>query len=530
MRTIKGTNPRVVGAIVFGVLGLLTAIFIRLMNYEIRRDEQMYATPALLLERYDLYTDIFYNHVPGSAWLFRLVMVALGTDHLLMAARLGVFCGWLLFSASVGWITYRLTRSPVMTLFAVLLILSNDTLLGTTGMAATNNMLPMPFAYLGLGLFVLGVADDRGRPLLIAAGGLSLALAASTKGSAIAFIPPVAIAAFFLPLKAKLAARLQRVVLPLAAGGIAGALPVLLYLAADSERFLAHVVGFHTGPHVAYWAAQTGSVADVAMSAGAKAKLAYLTWFSGTNMLFIFMVVLLLVHLARGGSPASLVGKLLTGPILLVSAAFLAAFVMSFIPTPGFPQYFAPPLVCSPLLLALLYDRLDQRGRLRMQQALIAASVVVVMVNAPRLTQHLARLPFPEKWTVSRVHQNGIAIARRLADAGVSGKVATIAPLYPLEAGLSVYPELATGQFAYRTAAFTSDNLKRFYRTTTPTEIRALLDADPPAALLVGFEPELEAPMVRFAQDRGYLRVVDLGLTDRYGTGILYIRPGNAAQ
>jgi hypothetical protein len=124
-----------------------------------------------------------------------------------------------------------------------------------------------------------------------------------------------------------------------------------------------------------------------------------------------------------------------------------------------------------------------------------------------------------------RVHQHGVSIAERLAEAQIEGRVATFAPVYPLEGGLPVYPELATGQFAYRAAEYTDADLARHYVMTSPTEIEALFRSDPPAALLVGFEPALEAPMVRFAEDNGYRRVEDLGLADRYGEGILYLRP-----
>jgi hypothetical protein len=123
-----------------------------------------------------------------------------------------------------------------------------------------------------------------------------------------------------------------------------------------------------------------------------------------------------------------------------------------------------------------------------------------------------------------QVHRHGIALAERLAEAQVAGKVATLAPIYPLEAELPVYSELATGQFAYRTAEYTDADLLRHYTTTSPTEIQALFRDDPPAAFLVGFEPVLEAPMVRFARENGYLRVEDLGISDRYGRGTLYLR------
>ena len=111
------------------------------------------------------------------------------------------------------------------------------------------------------------------------------------------------------------------------------------------------------------------------------------------------------------------------------------------------------------------------------------------------------------------------------------GKVATLAPIYPLEGGLEVYPELATGPFAYRTGDITPPTLAAQYRMTSPTRIGALLASDPPAALLLGFDATLEAPMVAYAEANGYDRVADLGIRDRYGTAVLYLRrPGQAVS
>jgi hypothetical protein len=152
--------------IVLCLAGMLMTIFARLMNFEMRRDEQLYVPPAALLDDRSLYADFFYNHVPGSAWLFHAVKLGLGTDHLLLAARLGVFMGWVLLAVGVAWICWRLTRSLSVTIFAIIAVLANDLLLNQSGMTGTNNLLPLPFAFLGFGVFLMSVENERGRPFL----------------------------------------------------------------------------------------------------------------------------------------------------------------------------------------------------------------------------------------------------------------------------------------------------------------------------------------------------------------------------
>lgn len=507
-------------------LVLLLLIFSRLMNFELRKDEQLYAAPARLLSDYKLYSDFFYNHTPGSAWLFHWVMNGIGTDHLLFAARLGVFAGWMVFGVCLIAITFRLTRSPAMATLAVLLIMTNEALLNQTGMTATNNLLPLVATYVGLGLFVLGLSNRQFRLLMILASGIIISMAAVFKANAIVFVPVVVAAAFLLPRDVTLRERLKQVVAPLAVGGILGSIPILYYLAVDPNKFIAHVISFHTGPHLAYWLAHSGGDEDmVAMSAGSKALLAYGMWFNNANLLFMFAAIFLSACLLQTTPLKTLIHRVSWGRIFVVLACVIAALVMGFVPTPGFPQYFTQPLACTPLLLALLYAELDAVERQRAQPGIVAISLVMALAGLPQLIQYAPRLVSPSSWTVERVHGAGLKISQQLANAGVSGKIATLAPIYPLEGGLSVYPVFATGQFAYRTAEFTDNNLRKYYRSTSPTEVPAFLAADPPAGILVGFEARLEAPLVKFAEQNGYRRIENLGISDRYGEAVLYISP-----
>jgi hypothetical protein len=507
------------------VVALLLAIFARMMNFEMRRDEQLYAAPAALLDNWSPYADFFYNHVPGSAWLFHATKVLLGGDHVLLTARLSVFSGWVLLAFGVAWISWRLTKSLAVTIFMIVAVLANDVLFNQTGMTGTNNLLPLSFALLGLGCFLFSVDDDRGRPMLAAAAGLLLALAASFKANAIGFVFPVAIAALVLPRQAQFMQRFRRIVLPLFAGGVVGALPVFYYLIADPWLFLAHTVSFHTGPHVDYWANRATGDEEAAMALGAKVKLAYDMWFGGANLVIVLMIALLLAYVVSSSAPREAFRKLIDPRLLMVTATLIVAAALSFIPTPSFPQYFTQPLVCLLLLTGLLSAGLSPQVRSALSPAFVAATVVILLINGPRLAQSLPRLVTPSSWTVMRTHNFGVALASRLRELGVAGKIATLAPIYPLEGQLDVYPEFATGQFVYRVADIAKPELLRYYRTTSPAKVEAFLTADPPAAILTGFEPELEAPMLRFAQSHGYLRIDDLGIKDRYGKAVLHVRP-----
>ncbi|MFN0023034.1 MAG: hypothetical protein ACKVS5_03970 [Parvularculaceae bacterium] len=515
-----------------GLASILAAagMFARLMNYEMRRDEQLYVSPAALLDDARLYQDFFYNHVPGSAWLFHGTDALFGDGGLLFSARVTIFLAWVLFAAGIAFFTFRLTRSATATLMAVALIGANDFLLGVTGSTATNNFLPLPFAYAGLCLFALGV---RGEGVLRAgsrnagphfftlfAAGLSFAVALSIKVSAIAFVAPVAVAAFLLPGGISVAARLKSVVLPFALGGILGALPVLIELARAPDLFLAHVVQYHTGPHVAYWRGHPAGEDDVALSLGAKAMLAHQIWFGGVNLLLGLAALISVVSFARQREGAA-IGLAVLG---IAVAASVALF--GFAPTPSFPQYYAPLSIALVFLIAVVGSGKPAAKADGLTIAMAAIAALALVAGAPRLLQHMPRLAKPSSWTVVKIHAAGRALADEIEKAGVSGKVLTFLPVYPLEGGLDVYPEFATGQFVYRTGDLTPPDLLALYRTTAPSTVAAFLDADPPAAMLLGFEPDLEAPMLAYAVSRGYRKVEGFAVKDRYGDGFLMVRAG----
>ncbi|MGF1543476.1 MAG: glycosyltransferase family 39 protein [Parvularculaceae bacterium] len=497
---------------------LLAAIFSRIMNYALRRDEHLYVAPASLLRDFDLYTDFFYNHPPVSAWAFRAAAIATGETSFIVSSRLFMFCVWLAIAAAVAFVSWRLTRSRPMTAFLTLSILSNDVFLTVTGMAATNNFLSLPLIYLGVSAFALGVAQPDPRTFFGA--GLALGLAASVKVSAAVVGPVVFACALFSPAALDAAQRLRVVAAPVAQGGLLGAAPAQAHVARAPEQTFAHLLSWHIGPHRAYWATQPeNSSLEAAMGVMSKATLAYSVWTTGANALLIAAGVLLALMVFASRRAIALDGR-----IVAVTLSIGALAAAAFSPTPGFPQYYAPPVVLAPLLMALLFARLDADAQARARPAFIALSVALVVVNAPRLTKDLARLPFPERWTTVAVHNSGLEIAARMAAAGADGKVATFAPIYPLEGGLSVYQEMATGPFVVRTTPFMSEKLARQYKTTSPDKLYALLRNDPPGALLLGVDYDLEAPLRAYARDEGYERVEDFAIDDRDGVARLYLR------
>ena len=506
---------------------LFAALYGRIMSFGLRRDELLFVPPAELLGQWHLYRDFFYNHVPDSAWYFRGLYLLAGQDGLLGSARMGVFLGWLALAGGAGWLTWRISGSQLLAVFFVCVLIVNGTLLAQAGMAASNNLLPLPFAVWGVGLFLLEISRNQPRPAVFVLVGLCLSVAAGMKVSAVMFIPPVAVATLLMPSHLQLAARVRRITVPTLVGGLIGALPLFWYLLADPAGFVAHVVKFHTGPHVAYWQANAASAPDLALGLGRKILLAYTVWLGGASLVGLFVVAYLGV--LSGTRPRS--GVSTAGPLVLVLVLIALTGVFSFVPTPGFPQYYIQPLVMIPFLGALVYRGLSPETRAQCVPVIGAGFLLLTILGAPRIVPGLLALTSPGDFTTARMAQGGQALKEAIAGSAHSdGPIATLMPIYPLEAHLPVYPELSTGPFAYRIAPYTDAELADHYVMADTAELRAMFDSRPPAAFLLGYDSALEQPLLRYAETNGYQPVEIAELGNRYGQGVVYMKPAGATE
>ena len=160
-----------------------------------------------------------------------------------------------------------------------------------------------------------------------------------------------------------------------------------------------------------------------------------------------------------------------------------------------------------------------------------ASSVRVALTDAPRSGRAracAAKAPSTatRPLTATRPSRSAATATRRWPGCD---PVATLSPLYPLQAGLPLYPEFATGPFAWRVAGVISPELRASYVMAGPGDLARLFAARPPAAILTGFDPVLEAPLEDYARGHGYRPRPVPEIHDRYGTGTLWL-PAGATQ
>jgi 4-amino-4-deoxy-L-arabinose transferase-like glycosyltransferase len=483
-------------------------LFSRAMNRTFSHDEHQFITSSeLLLTQQSLpFRDYPYQHLPYLTLLFALSGSL--TDYSLLGARAASVlaatgCAILLFmlvgrffrTSARGW---RLLAGVT----AVLVLVTNPLFYLTSG-KAWNHDLPTLFT-LGAVCCIGGDEQDSPTSLALFGAGFLLGLAAGTRLSYLTALPPFVGWVFLVSGRIPWQARLKRAGVLLMGFAIA-LLPVLFLFFLSPRGF---VFGNIVYPQLNTVYRQVLRQQE-AMTLGAKliyfAETILMDWQSLLLYLAFFAVLLGAVVSWRP------LGKLRRrGWFYGVLVIFLLAG--SFTPTPSWSHYFYAPL---PFLVLALFYALANWNRARNHPIWLLATLFPLAAGLNLYVQsdlkHLRSLGQPENWVTVRAHQLGEVLANEVGE----GPVLTLAPVFPLEGGLDIYPAFATGPFTWRTAHLLSLERQRFYGITSLDTLHDYLKAAPPAAILTGFEADtagfepgdpggLEKPLVDYAVLNGY--------------------------
>jgi hypothetical protein len=215
-----------------------------------------------------------------------------------------------------------------------------------------------------------------------------------------------------------------------------------------------------------------------------------------------------LIRFARSRSPRDLAG--------LASAGFAGTlFLTAFTPTPTQEHYFFAPL---PYLLILVFCagwlayRWSRHAHVLLTSSLLLALLASTQIPSP--VGELAGLLRPSEWRPMQVH----SFSESLKAYVPAGRILTLFPVIPMEAGYEIYAFTTAGPFPWRTSLLLTAERRSHYGVISPQELEPLLLAAPPAGILTGFETPnagftfgdlggLEQPFINYAERHGYTPV-----------------------
>ncbi len=473
------------------------------MDRDLNHDEHQFLAPGALLSREGLlpYRDYPLFHVPNLVFIYGALDRL--TGELLVSAKLVSVvstCGVAILLCLVALARTSASHASGRwgVVIAVLALFLFDPLTVESTGKTWNHEFP---TFLTIAALLLHTQAARRDSLLwMAASGALLGLAIGSRltfaplGFPFAFFPLL----FALPWRRRLAHCASFCI----AGVIASA-PSLYFLGVDREAFLFGNLEF---PRLRLLDPENTRIRKT-MSWWRK-----LRYFAKEIMLPSWP--LFVAYAALGARPAiawfrTRRAETMAAALLLCALPF--ALLGCFAPSRYQYQHyylFAPLLVLGTLLGATA----DRGNATRDRKArgglmLLAAATFVSLVgqcwraDGVAAFDWLGRIGHPDQWFPAKERAIGLSIRAQVP----AGKVLTLAPTAVLEGGLKIYPEFATGPFAWRSARFAAPESRQRLKLVAPDDLEVLLERDPPAAILTGVEDDdLEEPFVAYARAHGF--------------------------
>jgi hypothetical protein len=478
-------------------------------------NEHMYVAAGVrLMQGGSLYADFAYVQMPYLPLLLSGIYTLTRTAHFFFTAKLLSYAACLAAAGMLYLISRRaLGTSRPAALGAALLFLSNVSILNITS-EVSNYIIPVCCIFAGFYLFVTSVTRLSKTGIFLS--GICIAVATGVKLYYAPLALPFMVTACLFPRSSGFKQRLIRVQLPLCAGMLIGIAPALYYLLRDPELFYLNNMGFHL------LKTQVLQLTQSTKSMTLHAKLSYtkaVLQRPDTIVLVIGILTPVLYALRRRTTSKRARPVL---PLAGVLAALLlgVAGIVSLQPTPLYEQYLAMPISLALVCLIVFFAWLDT-SRSAFPRALFAVLVLLCVVSRGSYPVTSILSARPADWAAVYAHEHARQIAARVA--GPGGRVATLAPVYALEAGLPIYNELATGPFLYQVGSAMPAGQLRRMNGTAPDDLGRLFQKDPPRAILLEHGHGDEKPLRQYAEAHRYQKH-DLGRT------ILYVNSAEDMQ
>jgi hypothetical protein len=499
--TMMGEVGRLLPVTVFIALAALALC--RTMTAPVGRNEHMYIAAGYLFQSQRLYTDFSYVQTPLLPMIYGCFFRLTNTDHYLFLARC---LTWLCAVASlflVFRIVNKLTSDAVISVMAMLLFVFN-THVATSIEEVSNQIWPLPFVLLAFLIFISWKTNVR---YLIC--GICIGLAISLKLIYVAAVAPFLLASLYAERTSN--ARLKAV--GLMTSGIAiGMFSIIFYAVRDFDRFVFNNLEYHI------------LKTPISLSLSSMSDRVFRSFCTPT-MLLLYAMALLVARIAVEeasyrkiyAQAARLLGDA-TVMLAILLVGFSTAVVLGVRAVWG--AYLAAVVPWLIVLTAAVAKKNKPTVAVITGVALLTAVIGIsgYKFGESGYGRDLRRAVAVDSWTGISVKGDAADLRREILRAGHAGKIATLTPIYCIEAGLPIYLELAGGRFPYDAGEKLSPADLVKYHATSPKKLTEFLEKELPAAVQVGFGDRGRDFAREFVTKHSFVPVP-------LGKGVIYVRP-----
>jgi len=468
-------------------LFIFIMIFTKSMVQSYVLDEDQFVASGVLLAKHGLfpYKDYAYFHTPYLVFIYG-AMFSFTSYYLFTARFFNVVASFALcialFNVAMSvlkgkksWVRYGIAATIVM------LLIFSPLFTFTSGLA-WNHDFAIFLAVASFLLLVSGVKNSNKRHLFYA--GLLLSVSIGVRLSLAPLIIPYIII-LCIKLRRHSIKRSLMYYFTLMAGIFTGLIPLLIIFIAAPSQFLfgnfeypALNTQFKTMEHH-----------PVAMNFIQKITYLGQTFLEPGNLVILVLFILTAYFALKNYSAKphgfEVLSVLLLLPFLLIG---------SFAPTPSWYMYF---YVLVPfLLLGVIYCL----ASLSDNQISAIFPIIIIGVFFSGFFgigqyQFLRTLGNSSQWVPIEIHNEGQHIASIVGN----GRIVTLSPIFPLEGGLEIYPQFATGVFGYRVAHLVPYGTRSRMKLLSKDDIPVFLSHEKPPALVTGTAPSLENEMTQYS-------------------------------
>jgi hypothetical protein len=516
MKNISLNTLLLTAIVLFAFLGA----FAMVMATNNHNEDQYIAASVLVAQNKSIYKDFGFDETPYLpilySNLFKLLRIG---SYYLLTGKMISFLSLIIAAMALFFITRRVSKSIASSLGIVALFLMNMNIVGPAGQVS-NYIIPLTLSFVSFYLFEISFDRNETKPFGFAMAGLFLAIAVGIRLMyATVIIPFVAVILLYSSMHkhSSMTTKISfiHVLLPFTIGVALGLLPMLFFLS-DLQSFIFNNLGFHIIN--GYWSQITGFSGNISLSS----KLIYARdiFFQANNLILIIGILVAVGLSIRSFRINRQTIEEIPKGAFLAFLLFVIAVPTTLAPTPSWPEYYAMPI--SFLFLLLVYSCASKSPEILMLQKrlLVILLLVSLVYGGPSFVKSIYSLRDRNNWAGLMVHDVSMNIRKALPNYRKDNnvKIATLSPRYVADANLPIYLELADGPFIYRAGDLLTPEQRKHFIVTSPKTIADLLNGDPPTAILVGFEGDLDKPLVQYAVSHNYRKVDGF-----FGGGELYV-------